>query len=113
MIKILQKLDSHSRFSLLTSSFVFAVLVLSIFNLLDAVMYMLLLIQEPSYESVSLSFGDGYYFINGKKMGFSIFYNILFVLFIWVFMVFYNLKSLNKTVGWNSFFNIIFSRQLE
>jgi hypothetical protein len=113
MIKILQKLDNQSKFSLFTSSFVFAVLVLSIFNLLDAVMYMLLLIQEPSYESVSLSFGDGYYFINDKKMGFSVFYNILFVLFVWVFMVFYNLKSINKTVGWNSFFNINFFRQLE
>lgn len=104
MIEKIQKLDNLSKFSLLSSSLGFAVLVLLIYNILDSIMYMLLLIQEPTFENISLSFQDGHYTINDKKMGFSIFYNVLIVLFLWIVMVYYNLKSMDKADWKNSFF---------
>lgn len=112
MKETIQKLDNQARFSLLTTTLGFALFVLILINLLDAIMYMLLLLQEPEYESILLSFKEWHYTINDKKMGLSVFYNFLGGLALWFLIICHALKSINKPVGWNSFFDVQY-RQFE
>lgn len=106
MRELIQKLDNRTRFSLLSTTLGFAVFTVLILNLLDSIMYMLLLLQEPDYEYIFLSFKDGHYTINDKKMGFSILYNFLGIVFLWFLITCHTLKSINKPVGWNLFFDV-------
>lgn len=106
MKETIQKLDGQARFSLLSTTLGFAIFVILILNLLDSIMYMLLLLQAPDYEFIFVSFKDGYYTINGKKMGLSIFYNILGILISWFLITWHTLKSINKPYGWSLFFDV-------
>ena len=102
----IQQLDNQAKFSLLTTTLGFAILILVIVNLLDLIMYILLLMQEPAYDSVILSFKEGYYTVNDKKMGISLFYNFIGMLCLWVLIIWHTLKSINNPTGWNLFFDI-------
>ncbi|RTY95828.1 hypothetical protein [Flavobacterium sp. GT3R68] len=106
MKETIQHLDNRAKFSLLTSTLGFAILILLIVNLLDLIMYMLLLLQEPSFDSIILSLKEGHYAINGKKMGLSLFYNFMVLLFLWALIIWHTLKTINNPSGWNLFFDI-------
>ena len=108
MFETIQKLDNDTRLSLLFTTLGFAVLVIVLLNLLDSIVYILLLLKEPDYTTILISFKHSYYTINNKEMGFSFFYNILGALIIWVLMIRHTLKSICKPIGWNLFFDVRF-----
>lgn len=109
MKEIIQKLDNQAKLSLLSTTLVFAVLLILSLNLLDFVMYVLLLLKEPNHESIFISFRDGHYIINDKKMGFSFFYNFIGMIFFWILIIYHTLKSINKPFGWNLFIDVYIS----
>lgn len=106
MKETIQQLDNQAKFSLLTSTLGFAILILLIINLLDLIMYLLLLLQEPNFDFIFLSFKEGHYAINDKKMGLSLFYNLMVMLGLWVMIIWHTLKTINNPSGWNLFFDI-------
>jgi hypothetical protein len=97
MLGKIQKLERQAKFSLLLTTLALAIFVVLIANILIATVYMLELINTPNYNSVLLSFKEGYYTINGKKMGVSIACNAIGILFLWGLMVYHTLKTINKS----------------
>lgn len=106
MKETIQKLDSKAKFSLLTTTLGFAILILVILNLSNLILYILLLLQEPNFDSILLSFKEGHYAVNDKKMGLSLFYNLVGLLGLWIIIIWHTLKTINNPSGWNLFFDI-------
>ena len=77
----IHKIDKQAKLNLLATTFALAVFTVLVLNVLISIMYLLELIKEPDYDSIWLSFQDGYYTINDNKMGVPIFFNFLGVLF--------------------------------
>ncbi|TGD58539.1 hypothetical protein [Flavobacterium humi] len=98
MIREIQKLEKQAKYNLLITTLALAIFVILIVNILIATVYMLELIKEPNYDSILLSFKEGYYTINGKKMGVSIFFNFMGIFALWGLMIFHTLKTMNKPI---------------
>ncbi|WP_300564969.1 hypothetical protein [Flavobacterium sp.] len=96
----LQKLDKKAKISLLTSTLVLAVFVIFVFNVLFSTVYFLELIKNPDFETINVSFKEGFYAINEKKVGVSIFFNMIGILIVWFLMLSHTLKSINKSVNY-------------
>ena len=94
----IHKIDRQAKLNLLATTFALAVFTVLVLNVLISIMYLLELIKEPDYDSIWLSFQDGYYTINDNKMGVPIFFNCLGVLFFWMLMVFHTLKSIKRSI---------------
>lgn len=92
----IQNLDNQTKCSLLITTFVLALFVMFVLNVAISIIYMLDLIKQPDFETISLSIKEGYYAINGKKIGVPIIFNIMCFLAIWFLMIYHTLKSLYK-----------------
>lgn len=97
MIGRIKKTEKQAKFSLLITTLALAIFVILIANILVATVFMLELINTPNYDSVLLSFKEGYYTINGKKMGVSIICNVIGILFLWSLMLYHTLRTINKS----------------
>lgn len=100
MISKIQKLDRQAKFSLLTSTLALAIFAVLVLNILISIVYVLELIKEPNFNTIWVSFQDGYYTINDNKIGVSIYVNCLGVLFFWFLMVLHTLKSIKRSLSY-------------
>ena len=96
MINRMDKLETQTKFSLLITTLALAIFVILIGNTLISMIYILEWIKMPNYDSLLLSLKEGYYTINGQKMGVSIFWNVIGVLFLWGLMVYHTLRTINR-----------------
>lgn len=94
MIRNLQNLDNQTKYSLLLTTFALAIFVMFVLNVAISIIYMLDLIKQPDFETISLSVRDGYYTLNGKEIGAPIFFNIISFFAIWFLMISHTLKSI-------------------
>jgi len=100
MVSNVQKIDRHSKLSLLARTLGLAIFVVLVLNVLISIVYILELIKAPDYDTISLSFNGGYYTINEEKMGASIAFNCIGILFLWFTMVVHTLKSINRSLSY-------------
>ena len=100
MIQKIQKLEKKAKFGLLASTFALALFSVLVINALIFIIYIMEIINAPDFDTISLSFQQGYYTINGEKIGASIFFNFIGVLFVWVLMIFHTLKSIHKSLSY-------------
>jgi hypothetical protein len=94
MIRNLQNLDKQTRYSLFITTFALAVFVMLVLNAVISVGYLLDLIKQPGFQNISLSFKEGYYVINDKKMGVSIVFNLFGILVLWFLMLYHTIRSI-------------------
>lgn len=90
----IQNLEKQAKYNLLITTFALAAFMVLVLNVLYAIIYMLDLIKDPNFETISLTFNDGYYEINGKQMGVSIFFNSIGILFLWILMLYHTIKCI-------------------
>jgi hypothetical protein len=100
MIEKIQKLDKKSKLSLLTSTLALAIFSVIVINILVFIVYIMELINAPDFDTIYLSFKDGYYTINGEKLGASIFVNLFGILLLWGLMVYHTLRSIHKSISY-------------
>lgn len=100
MIQKIQKLEKKAKMGLLASTFALALFSVLVINALVFIIYIMEIINEPDFDTISLSFKEGYYTINGDKIGASIFLNLIGVLFIWVLMIYDTLRSIHKSLSY-------------
>lgn len=94
MIKNLQDLDKQTKYSLFITTFALATFVILFLNAFISIGHLLDLIKQPGFETISLSIKEGYYFINDKKMGVSIIFNLFAILILWFLMLFHTIRSI-------------------
>lgn len=94
MIRNIQNLDNQTKYSLLITTFALAIFVMFILNVAVSIIYMLDLIKQPNFETISLSIKDGYYAINDKVIGIPIVLNIIAFLVVWFLMICHTIKSI-------------------
>ena len=94
MIRNIQNLDNQTKYSLLITTFALALFAMFVLNVAISIIYMLDLIKQPDFETISLSVSNGYYAINGKKIGAPIFINIIAFFTIWFLMTCHTIKSI-------------------
>ena len=94
MIRNIQNLDNQTKYSLLITTFALAIFVMFILNVAVSIIYMLDLIKQPNFETISLSIKDGYYAINDKVIGIPIVLNIIAFLVVLFLMICHTIKSI-------------------
>ena len=94
MIRNLQNLHKQTRYSLFITTFVLTVFVMLVLNAVISIGYLLNLVKQPGFETISLSFKEGYYLVNEKKMGISIIFNIFGILVLWFLMLYHTIRSI-------------------
>ncbi|SFB01103.1 hypothetical protein SAMN05660845_1295 [Flavobacterium swingsii] len=94
MIRHIQNLDTQTKYSLLITTFALALFVMFVLNVAISIIYMLDLIKQPDFETISMSVRDGYYTLNGKKIGAPIFFNIIAFFLAWFLMTCHTIKSI-------------------
>lgn len=94
MIRNIQNLDNQTKYSLLITTFALAIFVMFILNVAVSIIYMLDLIKQPNFETISLSIKEGYYAINDKVIGIPIVLNIIAFLVVWFLMICHTIKSI-------------------
>ena len=94
MIQNIQNLDNQTKYRLLITTFVLALFVMFVLNVAISIIYMLDLIKQPNFETISLAMRDGYYTLNNKEIGAPIFFNIVSFFVVWYLMTSHTLKSI-------------------
>ncbi|WP_395046706.1 hypothetical protein [Flavobacterium sp.] len=94
MIRHIQNLDNQTKYSLLITTFALAIFVMFILNVAVSIIYMLDLIKQPDFETISLSVKEGYYAINDKIIGIPIVLNIIAFFLVWFIMICHTIKSI-------------------
>jgi hypothetical protein len=94
MMRNIQNLDNRTKYSLLITTFFLALFVMFVLNVAISIIYMLDLIKQPDFETISLSVKEGYYAINGKKIEIPIVFNIMCFFVIWFLMTYHSIKSI-------------------
>lgn len=100
MIQKMQKLEKKAKLGLLTSTFALAIFSVLVINALVFIIYIMQLINAPDFDTISLSFKEGYYTINGDKVGASVFVNLIGILFLWGLMIYDTLRSIHKSLNY-------------
>lgn len=94
MIRNIQNLDRKTKYSLFITTFALAVFVILVINVVVSIIYLLELIKEPSFETILVSYNEGYYTINNKKVGIPILVNVIGVFILWVLMLYHTIRSI-------------------
>ncbi|WP_394759286.1 hypothetical protein [Flavobacterium sp.] len=94
MIQNIQNLDRKTKYSLFITTLVLAVFAMLVINVVVSIIHMLDLIKEPSFETISLAFKEGYYTINDKKIGIPILFNIVGGFILWLLMLYHTIRSI-------------------
>lgn len=94
MMRNIQNLEKQTKYNLLITTFTLATFIVLVLNAFYAIIYMFDIIKESDFETISIAFKHGYYEINSKQIGVSIFFNIIGILFFWVLMLYHTIKSI-------------------
>jgi hypothetical protein len=102
MIKKLQNLEKHTKYNVLLITFVLSLFIVITVNAFISMIYVSAVIQNVEHEFIALSLSEGYYEVNGHKMGVPIFVNIVAMLFLWILMILHTIKEINKPTSYFS-----------
>ncbi|WP_310554637.1 hypothetical protein [Flavobacterium sp.] len=93
-----QKIEKEVKYTLLLSTLGLSIYAILALNLLLITLNISELINEIDFDKISITFIDGFYALNGKKIGVSIFYNIIMLFIIWFLMILHTLKVIKKPI---------------
>ena len=91
-----RKINKIEKMDLVMSTLFLALLTILIINLIFILIFVSTNINDSSYEFSKITFINNYITVNGKKIGFSIFYNLGLFFLIWVIMFFHTLKIIKQ-----------------
>lgn len=95
----MSKIEHKSlKFNLLTSTFWLAFYLVFAINVLFILFNVKELINEIELERVVISIENGFYTLNGIRIGLSIITNIICLILIWFWLITNTLKSINKPI---------------
>jgi len=90
------KIQKEDKVKLLITTFALAVFILFVVNVFFLLLYISQNINEPTFQTINLSFRERYLIVNEEEVGFSIFVNLYGLLFIWFLMTYHTLKAIKK-----------------
>lgn len=96
MIKRLQKLETQTKYNVLLITFVLSLFLVITFNAFVSMIYVAAVIQDVKHEFIEFSYREGYYEVNGQKMGVPIIVNVVVIFFLWMLMIRHTLKEIAK-----------------
>ena len=96
MIKKLQNLEKHTKYNVLLITFVLSLFIVITVNAFISMIHVSAVIQNVEHEFIAFSLSQGYYEVNGHKMGVPIFVNVVGVLFLWILMIMHTIKEIKR-----------------
>ena len=98
MKKELYPTKKSIRRDIILSSLGLSVFIVISYNLMYSVIVVSKFIEVLDFNSINLSFSNGYYTLNNKEMGIPILANFILILVLWYLMVWDTLKKINSKV---------------
>lgn len=90
------KIEQSEKIKLLVSTFALAILIVLVGNVFLLLLYISQNIEEPTFQLTNLTFKNTYLMVNNEKVGFTLFFNLLGLFFLWLMMTYHTLKSIKK-----------------
>lgn len=97
---IVQNLNTNrqNRFSLLVSTLLVALFIVISLNIVFILFYTLKNMNQPFFDILTLTFKDGFLIINDEMVGFSVYSNLMLLLFLWLVMIYSTLRAINRNI---------------
>lgn len=54
--------------------------------------------NQPFFDILTLTFKDGFLIINDEMVGFSVYSNLMLLLFLWLVMIYSTLRAINRNI---------------
>lgn len=90
------KIDQSEKIKLLISTLALALFLVFVANVFFLLFYISQHINEPTFQTLKLSFSNGYLIVNNEKVGFSLFFNFVGLFILWFLMTYHTLKVIKK-----------------